>query len=349
MRAHAHATAAATSPAPAHPAQPAPAKPPVVLGYFSSAHELKRVVDMASQAGFPKGTPIYVGNYGINPKEAAIAHAKGMKYAPMLGLLDKGQSYYKKRGLPAKQEAKIKGWEKGYSGHIPEPAQLPRLTPSQRLHWGMEYGMRLRDHMRESKVPCDAWQLDEILGESGQPGNAPLRQFERGVLNGLHTGRPELGDKPMKGITWMAGTSLSTAGMRGGEVDRFWKSINQASFSVMGEEYPKFEGSPRAASDGEASARELLKREGGARAEVAAKFGAGMTPGYRPGANDGLGGDVLGEKRGWVNAWRSAYMSEAVKDGAHGLGEYNWLPGNQTDQVIRDVLGEMAAAAKREK
>ena len=360
-----HARIAGTAAAPPAPAAPlrrplvhaAPPAAPgarrdVTLSFFTH-DELPMLVHAVKQAGLPKGTPVWVGTYGANAGDAMEIHAAGLKYAPMFTLV-RGERYCERREISAADQQKLHGFAAGpkYAGRVPALDELHRYTAEERLDWGRELGERMRDYLRLTKTPADAWQLDEIVPSAAGPDGASLREFMRGVLEGLHAGRPALGDKPVKGIAYVANSALGPlAAEHGPELDRFFKALDDSTFRVVGEEYPRFEGDPRAAARRQFARGEgTLAHEGGARASIARKLVSGLTPGYRdPHASPGvasLGGNIHGMPRAQANAWQQAYMEERVKEGAQGIAEFNWMPGNDKQQVMNDRLAEIAAALK---
>jgi hypothetical protein len=61
-----------------------------------------------------------------------------------------------------------------------------------------------------------------------------------------------------------------------------------------------------------------------------------MTPGYH--LEPGLGGNVHGWSRPQVNSWRAQYVDQRARDGAAGLGEFDFRFGNSAPTVVHDTL-----------
>ena len=324
-------------------------KKPVVAFSYVEPKDLPKLVTALGKSGMPRGTPVYLGSYGISDTFSAQVHKlPGAKYAPLFDL--KPNRLWEKRHLAAADAKKVPADPK-LSGRIPTVAELGKLTGSERVAFGAELGRRMRDHIRESAkagVKVDAWQFDELLGEASGPKGAGIRQFTRGILTGLHGGRKELGDPPMQGLTYLAHTSLPIAGMKpDGELSRFWKTLDQTSLRIVGEEYPDFRGDPKAAANAQSTGQRLLAHGGPIRQALADKYMVGMSPGYRLGG--GLGGNTAHLTRGQVNHWRDAFIDARRKDGVAGYAEYNFRFENASATVMQDTASAVARAVAKKR
>jgi hypothetical protein len=321
-------------------------KPPIAVFAWIDSQDTQRLLDASKKAGLTS-TPLYVGNYGVNPSTAARVHALANgRYAPMFSLDETSKRYRGRTDLTAAEAQRL---DPRFAGAVPTRASLANLSSEARVQWGQELGKRMRDSLREAGrkgAKIDAWQFDEVLGECGQSSNKALRQFVRGVVDGLYTGRPELGDQPMKGITWFAHTALNLAGQPlDAEKRRFFDSIDRASLRVVGEEYPNFTGDPAAAARAWNDGQEAMARSSNKTLRsLAAKFVAGLTPGYALGV--GLGGNVNGMSRAAVNHWRDAYIAERKREGVAGFAEFDFRSGNKADNVFEDAVKAVARGVR---
>lgn len=278
--------------------------------------------------------PVYVGSYGPDPDAAAqVGALTNGRYAPMFALDE--PFYRERRRVPPEQDELL---DKRYAGAVPP---LSRLTStSARVSWGVELGSRYRDQSRlieEAGGVVDSWQFDEIVPAAARPGGGPLREFIRGVLDGLLFGRPQLQDATAQGLVWVAHSALRLASLPVTSVlGTFWNMLNSAVLGYVGEEYPRFEGNPRTAARAQASGQQALAAGGPARRALARRYVAGMTPGYHLAA--GLGGNVHGWPRPQVNSWRATYVQERVRSDVAGLGEFDFRYGNSDPRVMHDTL-----------
>jgi hypothetical protein len=292
----------------------------------------------------------------VDAGAARELRAAGIKYAPMFTFVRK-DALWQGRQLAPEDAAKLRDWSRGprYAG--PVPAHVAALPPEERRRWGLEVGRRMRDEIRAAGGAADAWQLDEISPAFAGPHGAALREFAAGVLEGLAHGRPALGDEKMPGMVYFANSALKLAGAPAdAETARFWKALDDATFRVIGEEYPAMApgpgGSPeaggRAAADREHAIGEArFERAGGVRAALARKYMPGLTPGYRLTSPD-LGGDIGAKPAAWVDRWREAYIRERLHDGAPGgIAEFNWLPANDRGGVMDETLREIGRELRR--
>jgi hypothetical protein len=327
-------------------------KRPIALFSYVDAEDTKRLLQATRDAKIPKNTPMYFGNYGVNPATGAKVHAlPNGRYAPMFAL-DETAGRYRERNYLTPAEAKLlaKRPDARFAGAVPPRAKLAALSSEDRVRWGIELGKRMRDQIRQGNregAKINAWQFDEILGECGQASQKPLRQFIRGVVEGLHSGRPELGDKPMKGITWFAHTALNLAnGPLDAEEKRFFQTIDKASLRIVGEEYPNFAGDPRATARAWNDPQEWMAHSKNATLRnLSTKFVAGLSPGWALGV--GLGGNVNGMSRAAVNHWRDEYIDQRKRDGVAGFAEYSFRRGNKAPNVFEDTARSIAKGVKR--
>ncbi len=292
-------------------------------------------------AALPAGTPVYLGSYGISAAIARGVHGRpGARYAPMFPILP-NPFYWEQRRLAPEDDAKLQA---RFRGQVPAFSRLPSLTPDDRLRWGVELGGRFRDAVRAARadgVVVDSWQLDELMAECAAPRAAPLRQFVRGVLRGLHLGRAKLGDRSQQGLVWMAHTAFPLARREPDlEVSVFWRQLNSAALRLLGKEYPDFVGDPGAVARVFGQGQRDLARGGPARQALARKYVAGMTPGYRLGV--GIGGNVRHLPRAAVNRWREAYVRARAAAGVVGFGEFALRFENGRATVLRDVMSTLA-------
>ena len=92
-----------------------------------------------------------------------------------------------------------------YSQSIGIPNLRKAVADRYLLKWGVELGCRFRDSLRRSGRGggpiATTWQVDEILDAVVAGSLAvPYRRFIAGILQGLHHGRPQLGDGGQTGL-----------------------------------------------------------------------------------------------------------------------------------------------------
>ena len=311
----------------------------VLLSYFEPK-DVPTLLAQVRRARLPAAVPVYIGSYGPNlPVAEQIAELESGRYAPMFALTE--DWYRQQRRLPPEYEPLV---PKRLAGEVPPLARLG--STSARVSWGVELGARYRDAMRaaaDAGAQLDAWQLDEIVPSAGTAAGVPIRELTRGVLRGLVFGRPALGDASIRGFVWVAHSALGIARLAiTVELTTFWRTLNRAALAYVGEEYPPFEGDPRAAADAWASGQRALAGGGPVRRSLARRYVPGMTPGYEVRPN--LGGNVHHWPRSQVNAWRAAYVRERTQSGAAGLAEFDFRSGNSSPTVVHDTLSALAAA-----
>jgi hypothetical protein len=214
------------------------------------------------------------------------------------------------------------------------------------VSWGRELGRRFRDALRSARregTRVDAWQFDEIPSQAAR-GRA-YRDFARGVLAGLTLGRPVLGDREERGFVWSPLKVLRLARVPiDPELSAFWRQLDRATFRLAAEEYPAFDGDPRAAARTQAAAQRALAAQGVSRRSLAAKYLVVITPGEH--LAPGLGGNVHGWRRDRVARWRTAYVEERARLGVAGFGYFDFREENASSTVIRDALRALAAGLR---
>lgn len=284
---------------------PLPRRPTVLLSYFA-LRNLGALLDAVRRSGLSGRAAVYVGSYGVNRRAADAVHEAGLFYAPMLAL----------RNVV--------------------PSRLP-TTAARRVAAGREAGRSFRDAMRSPLFPVETWQFDELSGDVGR--SRPLREFARGVLDGLLHGRTHDRDKP--GFVWLAEAAFDLPRRPvDAELNVFWHVLGAAASHIVGEEFPAFVGDPGAAAHGQDAGRRALAAGGPIRRSLAARYAAGITPGYR--LVPGLGGNVDHRSRRFVNSWRRRYLTARRDTGVRDFGAFHFRFGNASPQVMSDVLRALA-------
>jgi hypothetical protein len=323
---------------PAHGYYELAVAPPVVLLSYFELDDLRRLLDAVEPAGIPSSVPVYVGSYGVSREASGLIRSLAQgRYAPMFPV-QPGTFWEVRRAPDVPDDA--------YMGRIPSYAALMRLSAERRVAWGRELGRRYRDSIRAARregVRVDTWQFDELLGQAARSGGRGYREFLRGVLAGLTFGRPQLNEPEERGFVWSPLRVLELASLpTDSELATFWLQLDRSCFRIAGEEYPRFEGDPRAAASAQARAQRVLGRRGTARRSLAAKYLAGMTPGQHLGP--GLGGNVHKWSRSRVARWREAYADERTRSGVAGLGQFHFRLENASTPVMRDALRAIGRA-----
>ena len=335
-----------------------PPRAHVLVASYYEASERSALRDSIRAAHLPKGTEVDFGTEGVNAADAAAAHAiAGGRYAPILNPLLKD---HPTRRLTPEEEARLpRGSARYAKGHGP----LGAMPPKEQYAWGVEMGRRMRDQLRAAQkagVRVDSYQLDEIWPSAsltGAQGKIAMR-FMRGVLDGVRLGRPELGDRPMRGLLHLARPKRFAALPSGPERDALLHALNLTARDVIGEQYQNFAGDPKKAADAQERVLARLARDGKDGQALAQRYVAGLTPGLlRVGA---LGGKLPSQTVAQANAWRDAFVREAVRRGVAGISEFNWLPqhdaaGNVTGvgnsdpatmQAVFDSIGSAFSTAR---
>lgn len=283
-----------------------PRRPTVLLSYFA-LKDLGALLDAVRRSGLVRGAAVYVGSYGVNRRAADAIHEAGCRYAPMLAL----------RNV------------------VPTP--LPP-TAARRVATGREAGRSFRDAVRSALFPVETWQFDELSG--GVADSRPLREFARGVLDGLLHGRAH--DRDISGFVWLAEAAFDLPRRRvDAELNVFWHVVGAAASHVVGEEFPAFIGDAGAAARTQDAGRRALAAGGPIRRSLAARYVAGVTPGYR--LVPGLGGNVNHRSRTFVNGWRRRYLRERREEGVRHLGVFHFRYENASRQVMNDSLRALAS------
>lgn len=329
-------------------------KPLAVLAMFAQGVLPKLIAAVKDNDALDK-VPVYIGQYGISDEHAKAVHAlPNGRYAP---IMTPRREDHPQRPLGKNDLAKLSA---SYAGPI--PASLIQYSPEEQRLWGLELGRRLRDRIRAASrtgVRIDSWQYDEIsptpAGKHGARAESS-RWFASGVLHGLCYGRPELKDKPMPGLVFLAhpkkfGEFPDTPGMK----MLLWE-LDHVALALMGEEYAKFQGDPAAAAEHWARGQKALASRGDVRARLAKRYVSVMSPGYKIVNDEGetthLGGNVDYKPDSWVNEWRRGFFAARARLGATGFGQYSFSKENVRPAVISAAVDGVAhgiAALKRAK
>ena len=314
-------------------------RPVIVLSYFGQ-QELPVIISAARRSQLLPTLPLYIGHYGINQETAAQVHSiPNALYAP---LFTPTRSKYAKRLLNSSDLEKLTS---KYAGPI--PADMTAFSFDKQLRWGLELGRRMRDSIRLAKgVRVDSWQLDEISHTASDltKAGAAWRTVLAGVVHGLAYGRPELLDKPMMGLVFID-RPLSFASLPDlPDTRRLMWELNHGAAGILGEEYPSFNGDPKAKARTAARAQQSLLSGGGSRTGLGRKYIPTLTPGYNHnGGAKFLYGNVDNCSDAWVDQWRTAYITARAATGVAGLAEFNFSGNNGRPAVINaaiDALGE---------
>ena len=322
----------------------------IAAGYYRS-QDREHLVEAIRRAGLPAGVPVYLGTYGVDAADAAAARSlPGGRYAPLVTPQGKD---HPKRKLSADEEKKLPRALDRYAGALPP---LAGLSPDERYHWGEELGRRIRDQLRAAAragVTVDAVQFDEIWPSASADAKhaEEILPFLRGALDGVRSGRTALGDHELKALVHCAHPNALFALPARGVAHAFLKTLELTAIAVIGEQYPPFRGDPKAAAKASLAGRNRLARgDAGARA-LAARYVAGLTPGLKE--VPGLGGRQPGQSAAAARTWRAEYLTELVREGVHGLSEFNFVPedghvaGSNADPAeLRAVFAEIAAAQR---
>src|SRR3954468_23463790 len=281
--------------------------PPVILAYYRGRTE-PYLIKAVQRSGLPDDTPIYYGSYwgtGVKtrpppntppppPPPGPRPVMPNRRFAPIFTFAR--TNYWEKRDLTPEEESGVRPG--GIAGKVPSMLALLHRWRRFRYAAGLGGGRRMRDDIRYKRahhLRVVTWQFDELPNEAVGPDGWKYRQVVRGMVRGLFTGRPELGDLPLPGIVYGSGKTIL-----GIDDASFWTAIGDASLFFVGEEYPDFVGPPGSV------ARQIAGWPGQLPRSLAKKYVAGLTPGYRLGV--GLGGNVRGRNAGFVNRWRLSYI-----------------------------------------
>lgn len=334
---------------PACPAAPCAGErgPVVVLSYWQSRY-YARLVDAVRRSGLPASTPVYYGNYWgsgrpSEPKRPGVKPPPrppmpNGRHAPIFPLAP--SVFWKGRKVPARDRRALRArGVAARAGRVPPLRKLLRRSGDHAYRWGRELGRRFRDRIRNKRrggTRVTTWQFDEIVSEIGGRRLA----FTRGVLDGLHRGRPELGDKKLPGIVFATQKAMRTA-RRGGSFKRFWRSVDRAALYVVGEEYPEFAGAPRAVAARQSAGQRALRR---ASRSLARKYVVGMTPGLH--LEPGLGGNVGRRSAGAIASWRDGFVRARARLRPAGFAQFHFRFGNSRAKVMRAAVRALAKGAR---
>jgi hypothetical protein len=351
------ALAAAAGATPAHAADASPSRPLVAIAYYSSS-TLKTIKNALVDAKLAEGTPIYYGNYWGTSRTrkpgdhrpphppAPEVHIPNGRAAPIFGWTP--NKFWTGRRLTSYEQGRIKHDNRRVRGRAPGLYTLIARGGSSAYSWGRELGRRFRDRMRQVEKHGDdvaSWQFDEVstnaLGRNGHRS----RYLVRGMLDGVTYGRPELGDKKMRGIVYFANATLELANEPyRGELKRFWRTVDRDSLALAGEEYPRFVGNPRRSAFVQANGQRAMARRKGSLGSLASKYVSAVTPGYL--GERGLGGNVHGRSTEGVNAWRADYLHARAQFGIAGYATYDLLGTNWYRKSVRPLFRAFAAGLR---
>jgi len=280
----------------------------VLLSYFA-LRDLPALLSAARSTRLSDRTAVHVGTYGVNRNTANAVHEAECRYAPMIAL----------RNV------------------TPGARRLAAMTSAKRVAAGRAVGLDFRDQMRSPLFRTEAWQFDEISRDVAR--SRPLREFVRGLLDGLLRGRK--GDPLIRGFVWISEEAVGLPRLPiDTELQRFWEVLDAATLQLVGEEFPAFAGEPAAAARAEDARRRALKAGGPVRRGLASRYAAGITPGYR--LAPGLGGNVNHRSRTFVNRWRNGYLAARRSAGVRDFAAFNFRFANASPQVMRDTLAALA-------
>jgi hypothetical protein len=234
-------------------------------------------------------------------------------------------------------------------GAAPSLAALLARGGSSAYRWGREIGRRFRDRVRQVEeihhVDVDRWQFDEVPTNAAGRSGRKARDLVRGMLNGVTYGRPELGDRRVRGVVFVAHESLKLAARPAtGELGRFWRTVDGDSLAVVGEEYPRFVGNPRRSAFVQSAGQRAMARAGGVLRKLAAKYVVGVTPGFA-GAS-GLGGNTGGRSPDGADAWRADFLAARAQYGVAGFAAYDMQGENGRRRTVRPLFRAIAAALR---
>jgi hypothetical protein len=290
-----------------------------------------------------EGATVYLGSYGANADVGRQINAADHLYAPMYALKE-GDWYWTNRHPEAGPEE-----TSPLARTLPPLAKILAAPLLDRLRWGIELGRRFRDQMYEKAesngVEVGSWQFDEVRSQVADADGRPLRDFTRGIVRGLHAGRPARGDRSIPGIVWFAQEGLKLgAKPLDAELTQFWLTLVKNSALIVGEEYPFFRGravsAARSFGGGHqtlSAAPEQLRRE------IALRYVVGITPGYNL-KKAALRGNVDHRPPSFVNRWRDTYVIERKRLRPRGFAQFDFTDKNSNATVIRDAVASLGSA-----
>jgi hypothetical protein len=335
--------------APAHAADASWRRPLVAIAYYSS-RDLPAIRGAVVRAKLPHGTPVYYGNYwGTAPTRPPGTHhpphppppvvkIPNGRVAPIFGWTP--NKFWTGRRLTSKEEGRLRSSGRRLRAAAPPLYTLLARGGSSAYGWGRELGRRWRDRRRQVESHGDhvaTWQFDEVptnaLGSSGRKA----RDLVRGMLDGVAYGRPELGDRKLRGIVFVANATLELAAARqSGELRRFWRTVDRDSYALAGEEYPRFLGNPSRSAFVQSGGQRAMAARGGVLGSLASKYVVAVTPGYL--REPGLGGNVKSWSREGVNAWRAAFLNARAQYAPAGFATYDLLGPNGSGKALNPLF-----------
>jgi hypothetical protein len=326
--------------------------PLVAIAYYSN-DDLPAIENAVAAAKLPSGVPVYYGNYwgtsgASRARRASVTPVDipGGRLAPIFGWTP--NKFWDRRRLSSSDESRLSDSDRQMSGAAPSLSSLLATGGSTAYRWGREIGRRFRDRVRQVESQGDRvyrWQFDEVPTNARGHDGRKARDLVRGMLDGVATGRKELGDHKLRGIVYMANATLELAAQPDrGELDHFWRTIERSSIALVGEEYPRFEGNPRRSAFVESGGQRAMASQGGVLGKLASKYVVGVTPGYRD--VPGLGGNTKGRSSDGVNAWRADFLTARAEYGVAGFATYNLLDENGTSQALKPLFAAFADAIR---
>jgi hypothetical protein len=319
------------------PRQPPVGKGHVVsLSYFDGVGQTN-VVNALDRARLGHHVETYAGSYGVNGGTSDALHATGTRYAPIFEVV---KDVYMTRDLTAAEARLVH--DHAHSGTLPTYQSILGMSYASAYGWGREKGRRMRDDVRKTVrqgALVESWHLDELVSEVMGPDQDAILGYEGGLLDGLHGGRVELGDRPMKGILFVAANAFGIASSGGSHVRTFLGIAWRTCFRICGEEYPDFTGDPVAVASSETGLQLGLRNAG-----FGGRYMACVTPGERLVA--GLGGNVNGLSLAQVQSWEERYVDKRRQDGVESFAEYNFVHENEPSSVVEEAVTVMAHAVR---
>lgn len=346
------AAAVAATPAAAKQQTASLRHPIVLLSYYASWN--LPTIEPAVRASKLPHVRVFYGNY-VGSDEADMSSHPPTMHVPQarraLIFNWTPNALWTRQRLSDGDRSRLDHDGRTLTGRAPPLSTLLSRGGDYAYFWGRELGRRFRDRLRQldsEGIHSSSYQFDEI-STNVLPENqgSRARDLLRGMMNGCAHGRPELGDRFMRGLTFIANASLRLTGdPMTGELDRFWRTIDHDSLAVVGEEYPKFEGDPRRSAFVQSTGQRTMISRGGTLGHLGDKYVTGITPGYR--TVHGLGGNVKGRSDAGVNAWRADYLHARADFGVSGFAAYQMLDRNGYREVLRPMLKAFAAGLRTE-
>jgi hypothetical protein len=331
----------------------ASSKPVALITAFSDAALAVILAEIAAGPQ-PPAAQWFVGTYGISRTIAGlVADTPGCTYAPVFSIQPAtSKAARKKRSVSAEVATHL---DTAHSGEIPGSSAGKVIPPRDRRAWGLELGRRFRDDMRGARaqgIRIDAWQVDEILGQCGNRGSNPHREFVGGMLRGIADGRPELLEKHERGFVWTAHTAmtslpgLAVSGNPG--LGGFWEDVDRAALFLVGEEYPEFSGAPSSKVPEVTNPhRALVRSRGAIRRGLGERYIVGMSPGWRP-RKAGLGGNLTNQSPAFVTTWRSGFIDARIAaQKPSGYAQFFFVKENADADHAADAVRSLHHAVKR--